>query len=52
LLQNVEQLDSLEQAIDDAYSAIRKTQIDLENEILQAIKDREAKEKKMLEGRI
>lgn len=39
-------------SIEDMYKAIRQLEIDLENEVLKAIEDREQKQKDMLEARI
>ena len=52
LIQNQTDLEKLTQAIKEQYNKIRQMEIDLENEVLQAIEDREAAQERMLDGRI
>lgn len=52
LVENMTDLEKLQQAIEDQYNAIRDMEIDLRDTILQAIKDREEREERMLQGRI
>lgn len=52
LLANVAAQDKLTKAMKDAEKQIRQLEMNLENEILQAIEDRNAREERMLQGRI
>lgn len=52
LIDNKTQLDKLNKAIKEQNDAIRQMEIDLRNTILEAIKDREALNERMLEGTI
>ena len=52
LLKNKTDVENLTKAIKEQYDAIRNMEIELRNTILQAIEDREAREERMLNGRI
>lgn len=52
LEKNKTDIENLTVSIKEQYAAIRKMEIDLRNTILKAIEDREAKEERMLQGRI
>ena len=52
LIDNKTQLDKLNKSIKEQNDTIRKMEIDLRNTILEAIKDREALNERMLEGTI
>ena len=52
LLKNKTDVENLTKAIKEQYDAIRNMEIELRNTILQAIEDREAREERMLDGRI
>ena len=52
LIENETKLNEYNKAIKEVYKKIRDMEIDLRNTILQAIEDREEREKSMLEARI
>ena len=52
LLKNKTDVENLTKAIKEQHDKIRQMEIDLRNTVLQAIEDREAREERMLNGRI
>ena len=52
LINNTAEVDKLTESIKEQREAIRKMEIDLRNTILEAIKDREALKKNMLQGTV